>query len=349
MREYKQNQAILPARPVPTGFALGLAGLMMLNGCVTANNQTSMVGGQPVVVQGDLCSIHRQPIADIQRSTFNEGDVATTALVGIGVGVLTGVLSGNSTAGIAAGVGGALATALVSYLDNKRQASKDQASLLAAIDGDAVRDGAGVDKVAAAVSSLRNCRLQQFQQLGDDLKAGKITKEQARSQFQTLTEYRKRDDLIVNEVLGSAEKRASLYTQARMKTMNTDNPDLALGIVETPAAAPAVIVQATKSSTPLRNAASSSAPTIGQLPAGSKVELQGENAGGWTQVRANGQAGYIRSSALTESVKKVAPPPVKKPPEVAKFASSVKTIKKQNESSSQDLASMEESVRTLLD
>lgn len=331
-----------------TAMATALAGTLLLGACTTTNNGGTTLASGPVVDANDSCSIHREPIAEVKKSAFSENDALTAVAVGVGTGVLVGVLSGDWRAGVGTAVAAGGGTALVSYMNNKNQIAKDQASLLTAIDGDAAKDGGSMSRVQSAVNDLRACRTRQFQALTDDLKAGRITKEQGRQRYATLNDFRKRDDQIVNEVLGEAEKRASLYTEARMKAMKVDNVEAALASYEVPNTAPPVPVMSTLKPATVKSEPAKKAATVTQYSAGTQVEVLGTK-NGWTQVRNNGQTGYIQTSALKETGKTVAPPPVKKVPEVAALSNSLKETKKANEAATQQLAAAQDNARTLLD
>ena len=327
-------------------IAYTLACSLALSGCA-ANGGGNNFGGKPVVDPADECSLHRQPIADIQRSTYSEEDALTALLVGAGTGVLVGALSGNWKAGLGAGVALGGGTAIAQYISNKNQIAKDQTALLNSIDTDAASDGRSLNRIQGAVSDLRSCRKRQFQQLADDVRAGRMAREQARTRYLTLIDYRKRDDEIVNAVLGVAKKRASLYTEARMQTMKTDRPDIALAAYEVPNNGPPVPVKRLRRAATLRAERSSTAAGLADLSVGAEVEVLG-HGDGWTEVGYEGKTGFVPDSTLRDTGATRRPHPTRTVPEVGKLVDSVKATEKVNETSTHELDVAQDNLRTLL-
>lgn len=209
------------------GRVLAMSGVvgMVLSGCVATGTRATYMDAS------DSCSIHRESLV-ASEEYFNESLVAGVA-IGAALGAITGALtSGNRVQGalIGGGVGGA-AGLLGGYLNAKMRQSSDQEELRAAIEADAGKDGAHLNKFSTAIRALNTCRSAQIAKLRSDFESGLITQDVAKQRLAKIRADMAMDADLIAKVLEDAKERNTIYAQAAAKTDDVEE-SIVLGKAE---------------------------------------------------------------------------------------------------------------------
>jgi outer membrane lipoprotein SlyB len=169
----------------------------------------------------DVCRYARLPLIQTEQA-FNQSilvGAGTGAAIGAGAGALIGRDWRSALIGAAAGL---VAGALSGYAKAKMDQAQTREQLQASVDADAGRDLQQMNGSIDALHQLIDCRNSQIAQVTAQFSSKSISREQALTQYQLISQQMLTDDKLIGEVLGKADERSATYVSTR--AMSTQLP-----------------------------------------------------------------------------------------------------------------------------
>jgi len=191
--------------------ACALAAATMVSGCQTA--QLAKYNNP-----ADVCVAYRQPLIETEQDLNKPiaAGIVSGALIG---GLIGGLATGKAGGAVAGALVGAAAGGAAGYYQGKAQQAKNQAELLAAINDDAQADATRFGGLGRSVKALQNCRRQQIGVYVAQVKRKQLTPAQALSERAKLQTSIREDGDLINQVLGSVDKRVETYVDSSDKAL----------------------------------------------------------------------------------------------------------------------------------
>lgn len=287
----------------------------------------------------DSCAALREPFKKVKNAA------TTQAVIGAGLGALTGLLAAKvSNANkeettkmvlVGAGLG-----AMAGYFNARRQQGETAAQLQASVASDFAPRMAIYSKVAENLADLGNCRRAQVFAIQQDYETQAATLEESRTRLDQVQQWISQDDQLVSEVAKTQSQRVANYAQAYglASGMSEDQvaaPEQAISSlgeaqigryedtvqvdsVDARGASAGLRAMRLRYAKPaggarMRAAANATSAQVTIIPRNGAVEIvkAGEGALAWSEVRWNGQAGFVRNDLLASepSTGPVKPPP----------------------------------------
>ena len=308
---------ITPSMLLRQSTAVTLVACMAVSGCtLTGNSLRSQYGNTS---GSDSCAAYREPL--IQTEDEFNTPILQGVVIGALVGTAAGALAGGNAQSAAIGAAaGALAGGALGYYSARQQQAKNQEDLLAAIDSDARGDQGRFSRIGNAVTALGNCRQGQIADVRAKLTAAKITKEQAKTELQSIEQSVFFDNELIGKVYGTMDSRLDTYAQARAKATNS-SVDTVLANSTAPAAtaaaAPTSKLSLIQKSATVRGTPSSTGKRLGTISPNTAVEvLETTSDGKWSRIHFGGSdSAYVASSVVGSApaaaavARPAAPPP----------------------------------------
>jgi hypothetical protein len=260
----------------------------LLSGCASSgqfSTRTTRIGADD---GNDVC--RQQLVALDSTGNFFGEDILTGAAVGAATGGLAGALIGGNLKGalIGAAAGGVVGGA-GGYFAALQQQQKDQAGMLAQMQGDLSRENAQIDRTQLAFDQLSDCRFRAAEAVRANLRAGYITRAVAEAQMADLKQRSQRDLALAQTINQQIAKRGSDFEIAADNVVPGSRAPIP------PPPTRAVLRQAA----PLKLRPDPAAPDIGQpLRPRQPVTVAATRSGYALVETADGARGYVPVSGL---------------------------------------------------
>lgn len=269
------------------------------------------------ITSTDSCSYIREPFVQIkeaqqkQVSDWAKGGAAAGAAAGLAAGIGTRQsLLGTLLTTVGGAMIGGFAGAAVGYQRNLESRGLQTQGLRNAVFDDAEKDANKGDDLVRAVARLNRCRLTAIQKVGEDFKAGRITRPQAEAQLTGIKANAEKDNEIISAVLEGLEERKKIYVNAVGKS-GVSNSSSYLDSVKNykPVIKPAVwrtthpadtVGKQARTATNVRSGPGTSHSIVAKLTPGQSVTAVREE-NGWTVVDYGSGLGYVRNDLLEDA------------------------------------------------
>jgi outer membrane lipoprotein SlyB len=180
-------------------------------------------------VAGDACTAER--VAFGRSQTYFQDRIVAGAVTGGAIGAGTGALIGGLAGGWrGAGIGalaglatGAVAGGVSSYYSTMAERYQDQETLAQAINADLSRESQEMDHVLATFARLRECRFAQARGVRQAVRAGSMTRPQARDLLIFQRDRFQEELALADQYRVSMGKRDQEF-QAAAAALNKDQP-----------------------------------------------------------------------------------------------------------------------------
>ncbi|MBI1778762.1 MAG: hypothetical protein HYR63_25750 [Proteobacteria bacterium] len=162
----------------------------------------------------DVCRPQRLALDDSQQ--FFAGDIVKGALIGAVGGALSGfIFGGGGSQSVATGViAGTAAGAFAGYWTSLQNQGGSHSDLISRMVGDMDREQTALDKAQTSFNQLVDCRKASARQVNADLKAGKLTREQAEVQMTQVRQLADQDIALAKRINARIDERTSNYVYA---------------------------------------------------------------------------------------------------------------------------------------
>ncbi len=171
-----------------------------------------MNGGEPDD-PSDVCRPERTAL----RSTgdFFAEDIIAGAAIGAVGGGLIGLAAGGNARGAALGaLAGGVAGAAGGYWNARRKQYNDQAQLYNAVYSDLQRENQSIDKTQLAFNQLTACRNNEAGRIRADLRAGRITRDQAAAAMARVRAKSESDLRLARNISDHIQQRSNDFSYA---------------------------------------------------------------------------------------------------------------------------------------
>jgi predicted ribosomally synthesized peptide with SipW-like signal peptide len=187
-----------------------MAASMFLSACQTAAPSQYGAGD----ASQDVCAAEHRDLANSQNYFAEE--VVKGAVTGAILGGLTGaLLSGGRGSAIAAGAAsGAVAGGSMAYWQARQKDNADRFALARSIHGDLVRELGEIDRVSTTFAKVRACRTHHAAVIKADFRAGRLSREDAKSRLHALWLQYQSDIQVAESISGKMAERADGYRTA---------------------------------------------------------------------------------------------------------------------------------------
>lgn len=223
---------------------------------------------------------------------FFGAQIATGVAIGaLGGAALGGLASGNWRGAAYGALAGGVAGGATAYWMALQQQQADQATLYQRVSSDLMRENAQLDKTQIAFDQLTDCRFRQAQTIRADLRASRITREQATAAMGAVRQ-RAQGDLRLAQLINR-------QIQDRGQQFEVAAGNVAPGAVpySPPPAQPAVV----RAAAPLKVRPDASSPDIAQVRPREQVQVTSTRNGYALVQTESGTRGYLPTSELTST------------------------------------------------
>lgn len=176
--------------------------------------------------KSDICYLARTQLRETEH--YYAKSVAEGAVVGglIGAGsgaIISAVSGGNIGAGaLIGGLSGAFAGGVGGYYNAKQKDIADQQSLAASVRNDILKSNEEIDRTSLAFAKLRDCRFTAAERVKSDFKAGKMPRDKAVKQLDSLRVQFDQDIKIAQELGMKMGQRLTDFQDANNKILDKD-------------------------------------------------------------------------------------------------------------------------------
>jgi hypothetical protein len=176
--------------------------------------------------KSDICYLARTQLRETEH--YYAKSVAEGAVVGglIGAGsgaIISAVTGGDVGAGaLIGGLSGAFAGGVGGYYNAKQKDIADQQSLAASVRNDILKSNEEIDRTSLAFAKLRDCRFTAAERVKSDFKAGKMPRDKAVKQLDTLRVQFDEDIKIAQELGMKMGQRLTDFQDANNKILDKD-------------------------------------------------------------------------------------------------------------------------------
>lgn len=219
-------------------LAISVMALGLAPGCATLPTQRTTVKHYA------KCYEPIQHLRDSQEN-FIKSIVIGAAIGAVAGGILTGIMTGNAKSALIGAGAGLVTGAIAGYFKARYDQQKDDRARLATYSVDIRKNIAGLQRVEQYATVASQCYLDKFHQLLADVKAGTISKAEARERMKEIQDGSSEIEEILVDVEKTAKKRQQEFevalqnenkiakqkgTTAELnKTIDVGSPTLQLG------------------------------------------------------------------------------------------------------------------------
>jgi hypothetical protein len=198
------------------------AGALLIQGCAQPDLARFDDGS-------DVCNPQRQQLIALRTTDQQEqiNSAATGAAIGgiIAAGVVLAAGGDARDAALIGGVGalaGGLAGYSKTYAEQKTRNAQTREQLLSAVNLDADQERATLTRTAVSVQALRDCRNAQIAAIERDIEGGALQRDVALARVEGVQERVAADNLLIGQVLDSADERVAAYVDTTAAASNVD-------------------------------------------------------------------------------------------------------------------------------
>lgn len=266
----------------------------MLAGCVST--QASRIG----VDDGrDAC--RAQVVALDSTGDFFGEDILRGAAIGAGTGAIAGGLLAAATgrrgsdilAGAAIGaVAGGIIGGTAGYIQARQRQAQDQAGLMMAVGGDLRAENAQLDRTQLAFNQLVDCRVLQAQRIRNDVRGGRLSRDQGLSLLSYQRDLMRRDVALARSINEKIGTRGAEFDTA----IETIAPGTKQAVTGARVSQPQPV--SARVSAPIRIRPEGNSPQIGQLNAQEQVTVRPAEGNFALVETSSGVRGYVPASAV---------------------------------------------------
>lgn len=198
-------------KKISSGIVVTLVATLALAGC-----DEQVVLNEAARDTSDSCNMYHSAISQARKTDINEQ--ANNAAAGAVMGAILGAaLSGKDDRARGALIGataGGLAGYSATYYRQKSANAADARALLASVNTDARTEATLISRTGKSVADLRNCRSAQVNALSQNVRAGKIGKDAAKTELTVLKRRIATDNKIISASFNGIGERVDGYIDA---------------------------------------------------------------------------------------------------------------------------------------